>query len=245
MAENEPLDVDPRPLYLQVKDALLKRLATDYWRPGELLPSEPKLADEFNVSQGTVRRALEELAGQNLILREQGRGTRVAMHTPDRALFGFFHLVARDDTRELPESHTVRVSRAKAVRAERDRLDLAQGDFVVRIVRLRFLGSRPKILETIRVSHAMFPGLEKTPAASLPNTIYEHYESQFGVTIVRAEERLRAVPASRAEARLLEIPEGTPLLEIDRVARGHMNQPIEWRSSRCLTDNHHYVNVLE
>ncbi|MDP6950151.1 MAG: GntR family transcriptional regulator, partial [Arenicellales bacterium] len=95
-----------RPLYEKVKEALLGRLAKDFWRPGELLPSELKLAEEFRVSQGTIRRALDDLVSQNMLTRHQGRGTAVAEHKP----FGFFHLFRDDGVRELPESKTLRLT---------------------------------------------------------------------------------------------------------------------------------------
>jgi GntR family transcriptional regulator len=69
-----------RPLYLQVKSMLVRRLADGTWIPGASLPSEAMLAAEIGVSQGTVRKALDELASENLLVRRQGRGTFVAGH---------------------------------------------------------------------------------------------------------------------------------------------------------------------
>ncbi len=245
MAHTETAGVDRRPLYVQVKEALLQRLAGEYWRPGELLPSEPKLAREFDVSQGTVRRALEELAAQNLIVRQQGRGTAVATHTPDRALFGFFHLLDGNDSRQLPESRALRLRVAAASQAEQRVLELDAGDEVIRIRRLRLLATKPKIVEDISLAYGLFAGLESTPLADLPNTLYVHYQQRFNVSIVRAVERVRAVAATRGDAQLLDVEAGTPLLEIERIAFGHRQHPIEWRVSRCRTDAHHYHNVLE
>ncbi|MDG2236243.1 MAG: GntR family transcriptional regulator [Arenicellales bacterium] len=229
------------PLYEQIKEALLGRLASDHWRPGELLPSEPKLAEEFGVSQGTIRRALDDLVLQGLLVRHQGRGTAVTEHTP----FGFFHLFRGDGARELPQSKTLRISSNQASRTERDSLELASGKQVIRILRVRYLNLEPKIVETICVSSDLFPGLEKMSARDLPNTVYRFYEQEFGVPIVGKRERLRAATATKSEARYLHVEVGTPLLEIECVAYSHRVQPIEWRISRCLTDEHYYCNPPE
>ena len=62
------------PLYRQIKSLLLQRLESGEWRPGEAIPSESELATRFNVSQGTVRKAIDEMAAENLLIRRQGQG---------------------------------------------------------------------------------------------------------------------------------------------------------------------------
>src|SRR5215472_4224779 len=161
------MDATPgfRPLYVQVKNLLIQRLATGAWRPGDALPSEFGLAAEFKVSQGTVRKALDELAGQNLVVRHQGKGTFVAQHTPQRALFHFFHLVADDGARALPGSRVLSLRTAKADRSEAEHLALRPGTSVVRLKRLRLLGGEVAILERIVLPAARFPNfLQRLPA---------------------------------------------------------------------------------
>ena len=235
---------DFRPLYAQVKEMLLRRVADGHWRPGELLPSEMRLAEEFGVSQGTVRKALDQLADQNLVVRRQGKGTFVTSHTPDRALFHFFHLVGEDGAHDLPESLPARCRAARASRAERARLGLDDGGRVVRITRVRTLQARPVMTERIAVPEKLFPGLAERDGATLPNTLYALYEQDYALAVAEATECLRAVPATASEARALELAEGTPLLEIDRIARGHAGQVLEWRVTRVDTARHHYVNEL-
>mgnify|MGYP001346398832 FL=1 len=230
--------MEKRPLYEQIKETLLARLAADYWRPGELLPSEPKLAEEFDVSQGTVRRALDEMVAQGLLTRHQGRGTAVTEHKP----FQFFDLLRADGIRELPESKTVRVSVNAASRTERDALELAAGKKVIRIIRVRYLNLEPKIYETICVSWDLFSELAAMDARDVPNTIYNYYEQKFGVPVISKRDRLRAASATQVEARYLHVDVGTPLLEIECIAYSHRQQPIEQRISRCLTDEHHYCS---
>jgi len=233
--------VEKRPLYEEIKETLLARLAADHWRPGELLPSEMKLAEEFRVSQGTVRRALDDLVIQGLLARHQGRGTAVTRHKP----FGFFHLFRDDGARELPESKTLRISVHTATRSERDALELGEGKKVIRVVRVRFLNLEPKIYETIALSYDLFASIEKIDARDLPNTVYNFYEREFGVPVVGKRERLRAVSASQQHSRYLHVEPGMPLLEIECLAMSHRQQPIELRISHCLTDEHYYCNLPE
>lgn len=238
-------DAEPpeaRPLYAQVKALMVQRMISGAWRPGELLPSESRLAEEFGVSQGTVRKALDALAAENLVVRRQGRGTHVAEHDDQRALFHFFHLVGPDGGRRLPESRVLSVRRGTAGRAEAERLAVGRGDAVVRIRRVRDLDGRPAIVETITVAEATFPGL--ADERNIPNTVYDLYERRYGITIARAVERLAALAADEKDAELLGIAPGAPLLEIDRTALALDGRPVEWRVSRCQTRNHHYLVEL-
>ena len=234
-----------RPLYAQIRELVMNRLASGQWAPGTLLPAEPRLAQELGVSQGTVRKALDELAAQNLLVRRQGKGTYVASYTPDRALFHFFQIVGDDGVRALPGSRLVSRRTGTATREERDHLGLAAGAPVLRIVRVRELERKPVLVERITVASALFPGLVETPREQIPNTLYALYERAYGVSVTRAVEQLRAVVADAEDARLLGLAPGAPLLQIERTAYGHAGNPVERRCSRCDTRRHHYLNTLE
>ena len=232
----------PRPLYAQVKALLMQRLIAGQWRPGEMLPSEFQLADLFGVSQGTVRKALDALAADNVVVRRQGRGTFVAEHDHHRALFHFFHLVGPDGARRLPESRLISVRKGLAGRNEAGCLEIGRGSPVIRVRRMRSLDGQPAIVETIAVPQRLFPDL--ADIRQIPNTLYDLYERRYGVTIARAVERLSAVAADARDAKLLGIAPGAPLLEIDRVALALDGSPVEWRVSRCLTVTHRYQAEL-
>lgn len=241
------MDATPgfRPLYLQVKDLLMQRLATGAWRPGEALPSEFGLAAEFKVSQGTVRKALDELAAQNLVVRQQGKGTFVARHTPQRALFHFFHLVADDGARALPGSRVLSLRVAEADRGEARRLGLNPGTPVVRLKRVRLLGGEAAIFERIVLPASRFPNFVRRLPADVPNEVYRYYEDVYGITVARAVEKLKATGATAEEAKALGLSRGAPLLEIDRIAYALDGRPVEWRLSRCSTARHHYLSEIE
>ncbi|NNG05244.1 MAG: GntR family transcriptional regulator [Inquilinus sp.] len=233
-----------RPLYQQVIELLRRRISDGTWRPDEALPSEGRLAAELGVSQGTVRKALDDLAAQHLVVRRQGRGTFVAAHSPDTALFHFFHLVDADGDRQLPESELLDCRKGIAGAAEAAALGLRAGAVVLRIDRRRSIDGDPIIVERIVVPQALFPDLDSPGGEPLPNTLYDLYQRRYGVTVGHAVERLRAVAAEPEEAAQLAVAPGTPLLEIDRIARDIEHRPVEWRVSRCLTDKLAYLSEL-
>ena len=236
---------DFQPLYLQVKALILERMAKNQFKPGDLLPSEPRLAELFGVSQGTVRKALDEITAQNLLVRQQGKGTYVATHTVDRALFHFFHIADDNGHRTLPDSTVVSFGKDHADAPERCKLRLAHNEQVIRIVRVRTLNDDPVIFEQISLPAKHFGDIENHAPADLPNTLYRYYETHFDLAVISAIEQLKAVAAGTDDARHLQVKPGHPLLEIDRIAIGHENIPLEWRLSRCNTEHHHYLNNLE
>ena len=230
-----------RPLYRQVYDTLLRRLADAVWQPGQVLPSEGQLAIELGVSQGTVRKALDTLTLENLLIRRQGRGTFVADHDDRQSVFRFFKLRTDRGGEGTPKSRVVAITEGGASVDERDRLSLVRAAQVVRIQRVRQLEERPCIAETIAVPLSLFPGLA---ALDLPNTLYSLYATRFGISISGAKERLRAVALPPMEATLLDQPAGVPALEIDRVALNLDERPVEWRLSFCLTQDMYYLSEL-
>jgi len=230
-----------RPLYRQVKDVLVRRIAEGVWAPGGALPSEPDIAADLGVSHGTVRKALDELAAENLVVRRQGKGTFVARHDEERILFQFFKLIPDSGERRFPDSRIlgveVREASAEAARV----LNLSKGAKTVALERVRSLADKVCILERIVLPKALFPGIEKR---DLPNNLYALYRAEFGVTIARATERLKAVAATRREAKHLGVAPGAPLLAIDRTALAIDGAPVEWRVSLCRTDAFHYLSDL-
>lgn len=230
-----------RPLYAQVRELLMQRIASGAWQPGDALPSEPELAAEIGVSQGTVRKALDEMEAQTLVVRRQGRGTYVASHDDARILFQFFKLVLDSNEHLFPESRILAVGVDAADARAAQVLDLRRGAKVVRIERVRSLAGDVCIVERIVLPNALFPRIERR---ALPNNLYEVYRAEFGVTIARATERLKAVAAGKREAQHLGVKIGAPLLSIDRTALAMDGRPVEWRVSLCRTSSVHYLSDL-
>lgn len=229
------------PLYKQVRAALVQRLLDRTWPPGHALPSEMELAAEIGVSQGTVRKALDEMAAERLVVRRQGRGTFVAEHDDDRILFQFFKLKADSGAQGFPESRILSVATGPAQAIEAERLHLAARAHVIRIRRIRSLETRPMLVETLALPFAIFAGLEKD---AIPNNLYQLYASRFRITVAHAHEKLKAVVLKADDAHALGAPAGTPALAIDRIAIALDGKPVEWRMSYCLTGEFHYVSDL-
>lgn len=244
MRETDPAadKLDAQPLYVQVKRALSERIHSGVWEPGRPLPNEFQLAAEFGVSQGTVRKALDALAAEHLVERHQGRGTFVARHTSDTVHFRFFQLYGPDG-RIHPESRDVQVAVVTADAGERAALALEPEGRVIRITRTRTYQDRPIIDERISISHARFAALLNED--TIPNTLYDLYQTVFGVTVARVEENLRAVAAGAATAKRLACAEGAPVLLIERVAFDYGGQPVELRASHCITDPVFYHCTLK
>jgi GntR family transcriptional regulator len=236
---------DFRPLYAQVKDLLIRRMVAGEWRPGEILPSEGRLAVEFGVSQGTVRKALDEMAAQNLVVRQQGRGTFLAKHDRQRSLFHFFHIVGEDGAKELPTSRILELRMARAERDEARLLELPSRARLVKLLRIRTLQGSAVILERIALPAGLFPDFTVPVGVELPDELYMLYQQKYAVTIAKADEKLRAVAADAIDASHLGVAPGTPLLEVDRVALSLDGVPVERRLSHCNTAHHHYTAELE
>jgi GntR family transcriptional regulator len=231
-----------RPLYVQVKDSLVRRLIDGAWQPGQLIPSEIELAREIGVSQGTVRKALDAMTDENLLVRRQGRGTFVAEPEEGRILFQFFRLVPDTGERSFPNSRIIGHKAGKASESEAAALAIRTGIDTIQIERVRTIREKPLIVETITLPAVRFRGFEAID--EIPNNVYRLYSQRWGITIARASEKLKAVPATAPDAAELGCPLGTPLLEIGRIAYDLEAKPVELRVSRCLTDGIHYSSDL-
>lgn len=230
------------PLYRRVKQAIVDRMIAGDWMPGAILPSEIQLGEQMGVSQGTVRKALDELAAENIVVRHQGRGTFVAVHDQNRTLFQFFKLVDSNGEKRFPETLFSEIQGAPADADERKNLGLPAGAKVWRVRRHRALKGRVTLIERIALSAERFARLNDF--VPLPNNIYQLFERQFGVTIARAVESLRAVSADKASAKVLGCREGDPLLRIDRLAYSLDGAVAEFRRSDCLTTEFSYLSDL-
>lgn len=233
-----------KPLYAQVKDRLIRRLVDGTWQPGTNIPSEQELARQLNVSQGTVRKALDAMTAESLLVRQQGRGTFVAEPEDSRILFQFFRLTSdeRSGKDAFPESRLLDWSEGPTTPQEARSLSIAEADPVWRIERVRELDGTPAIAETLAVPSATFPGFGDLE--EIPNNIYRLYSSRWGITIAKADERVKAVLCEPRDAAALGCGVGVPLLLITRIARDLEGNPVELRSSRCLTSDLHYAVSL-
>jgi len=233
-----------QPLYEQVRAHLIEGISAGRWRPGEAIPSEAQLAAVHGVAIGTVRKAVDLLVAERALVRHQGKGTYVSAHDGGRLMFHFFHVVARDGTKAYPEVRTLAFRRDRADAESAAALAIAPADKVIRIRNVLSLAGVARILDDITLPAQLFPGLSEKIFLARGNTIYHLYQSRYGINVLRTDERLRAVLASREVAGLLALSPGAPLLEIRRVALTFRDRPVELRVSRVDTSEHVYHNTF-
>ena len=234
-----------QPLYVQTKALLEHALEAGEWPPGTAIPAEVALAARFGVSQGTVRKAIGALAAENLLVRRQGKGTFVATHTEEPASnFRFLRIRRNDGRPEYPGSRLIDLRRGKAGAEVARALAIKQGDGIYILRRILDYASRPVVLDEITLPAALFNGLTRARFSGYPGSMYGFFETEFGVRMLRAEERLYAVAADRTAAELLDVAAGSPLLAVDRISFTYGDRPVEVRRGLCTTRHEHYWNAL-
>ena len=232
------------PLYQQIKALITQSLQSGEWKPGELIPSEVELAGRFKVSQGTVRKAIDELAAENLVMRRQGKGTFVSTHHEARAHFRFLRLMPDEGVPHQPDNKIIEVKRMRAPAEVARLLDLKSGDSVVYIKRVMSFDGAPTILEELWLPGLLFKGLTAERLVEYKGPMYGLFESEFGTRMIRANEKIRAVAADAGAAQFLHVLEGTPLLCAERVSYTYGDKAVELRRGIYLTAHHHYQNDL-
>jgi GntR family transcriptional regulator len=232
------------PLYQQIKALLLKSLQQGDWQPGQAIPSENELAVRFKVSQGTVRKAIDELAAENLLVRRQGKGTFVASHAEEKTRYRFLRLATESGVAPLLRRRLLDCRRMRSSADVAGALHMKAGEPVVEVRRLLLDGERPVVLDDLWLPAALFTGLDGDKLQRWQGPLYRLFEAEFGVPMVRAVEEVRAVAADAETAALLEVPLGAPLLSVQRRAFTYGDQPVEWRRGLYHTAHHHYRNEL-
>jgi len=235
------------PLYQQIKSLILHSLQNGEWKPGDLIPSELELAGRYRVSQGTVRKAIDELAADNLLVRRQGKGTFVATHAEQHIQYRFLRLHPDAGTLDSEGPAERQILSCKRVRAPAEittPLGLRTGEVLVQVSRVLSFHSVPTIFEDLWLPGNTFKGLTLDTLTQHQGPMYALFESEFGVRMVRAEEKIKAISADTAAADGLLVPVGTPLLSVERVAYTYNDVPMELRRGLYRTDRHHYRNQL-
>lgn len=235
------------PLYQQIKVLILQSLKAGEWKPGEMIPSEFELAARFQVSQGTVRKAVDELSQEHLLLRRQGKGTFVATHSEQTFQYRFLKLVPNAESL-LPAGPAHRTilwcKKAKATSEIAKTLMLAPGSGVLQIRRVLSFAGVPTILEDMCLPAEGFKGLSAEALRNHQGPTYALFETTFGVRMVRAQEKITAVHPSPEDAQMLNINDNTPLLQVERIAFTYQDKPMEIRRALYKTVHHHYRNDL-
>ncbi len=254
------------PLYRQIKALIVRELRAGVWKPGEAIPSELELAARFKVSQGTVRKAVDELAADNLFVRRQGKGTFVATHAEPHTRFRFLRLMPEHGGDRAMARRLLDCRRQRAPAEVARALELRAGDMVVLVRRLLLAppegvpaaaprrgavtpgaaagALRPVVLDQIWLAGTLFKRLTAERLADYKGPMYAMFELEFGVRMIRAEEKIRAVAADADAAGLLEVAPGAPLLSVERLSFTYDDRPVELRRGLYDTSHHYYRNEL-
>jgi GntR family transcriptional regulator len=234
-----------QPLYRQIAGLITKSLDAGEWQPGQAIPSELELAARFKVSQGTVRKAIDELAAANLLVRRQGKGTFVATHAEgEHTRFRFLRLVPDDGSAERLSRRFLGCKRMRPSAEVAQALDIPSSQAVLQVRRLLYFRGTPVVLDDLWLPLALFRGLTEQLLSSYEGPLYGLFEKEFGVRMIRAEEQVRAVAADADSAALLGVAPGAPLLSVLRVAFTYGDRPVELRRGLYDTTHHHYRNSL-
>jgi len=232
-----------QPLYKQVEEHVTQLIVEQRWKPGEMLPNEFQLAEEFGVSQGTVRKALNTLTQSKVLTRRQGVGTFVSEHTGNQALYRFFPVVEDNQQPQLPEAEIVAMNVQQPSNEVREQLGLEQDDKVIFLSRKRLLNNTVCILEDIYLPEKLFPGLDKID--DIPHTLYHFYQLTFNLTVHKTTDQIKAILVDDADAGALGINSGDPVLMFTRLTRSLDGKLIEYRINRCRSDHYHYLVELD
>ena len=232
------------PLYQQIKTLMIRSLQESVWRPGEAIPSEMELASRFKVSQGTVRKAVDELAAENLLVRRQGKGTFVSTHAEQKVQFRFLRLMPDSGEAGGMERRFIDCRRQRAPAELARALHLRANDAAIQVRRVLSFRGSPVVLDDIWLPASLFKGLTAERLSNYQGPMYGLFEAEFGVRMIRAEEKIRAVTADATSADLLDLPAGAPLLSVERLSLTFGDTPVELRRGLYNTSSHYYRNVL-
>lgn len=232
------------PLYRQIKRLITESLVSGEWAPGAPIPSEMELAQRYSVSQGTVRKAVSELASQKILVRHQGKGTFVASHSQESTKFPFLRITPDSGVVEEVDARLLDFWRIKLDGQSAGFLNVAEGSSGWLIRRILAPEGEESIYEEIRLPGSSFETIEESMITDHQCMLYSMYESIFNVRIVYVEERVKAIIGEGEIVDRLGLLDGAPLLKVERVAYTYDDRPVELRRSYCNTAKHSYRNKI-
>lgn len=227
------------PLHRQLKDALRLRVQAGEWQAGQRVPSETELAQTLGIARGTVRTAITELVHDGLLERRQGDGTYVVERSIEQKLMGFYSF-ARDAARRGVEitSDVVHWGTEPADRPMADKLAMAPGEEVRRVMRVRSMDGERVLIETCVLPLGLTQRLQEEDFTH--GALYDALERFCRLVVTHAEETFEAVALGEREAQLLGMPSGAPALRVQRLAYTAENHPVEVRDSLLRADRCRY-----
>lgn len=236
-------DRPSKPLYARMKEDLVRRILRGDWRPGELVPSETALAQEYGVSVGTARKAIEELAVERLVLRQRGRGTTIAKADERSKPFRFYRLHYGNSVQPIFSVKYLSVKSARASAAEARALGIARGSAITRVERLRGHDGIPAVFERLAVREDLCPDAAAIIGDLQPASFYTMLERSFHIIVPHVKEQVQVAMADERDAEVLKVAVGSPLLEVTRQGYALNGEVVELRQMRAVPSVH-YSNTI-
>ena len=234
------LQAGPVPRYHQLKEILQQRIRSGEFQPGDQFPTEERLCQEYGLSRGTVRRAVNILVDEGWLRREQGRGTFV---TPPSLTPVFFRLADfAEDMRARGLEPSTRVLELHVIPASKEiaaRLELAPGEQVIESARLRLANGRPMAYEVRYLAYRLCPQLLEEDLEH--DSVHSLLIDKYNIHLIRACHTVEARVLSEEEARLLEVEPGSAGFFIDRVTYTTNDQPVTWYRTLYRGDEYRFT----
>jgi len=228
------------PLYHRLRDTMIEKITTREWQPDTAIPTEAELSKTYQVAIGTVRKAVETLVADGLLVRLQGRGTFVRRPDFNASLFRFFRHQTEGSASTVPEGRILHRALTQPPEDVANALGLGKRAKAIRLDRLRLVEGAPVLVEEIWLPHAPFTALMQIALPDFGDLLYPLYEEKCGHTVASAQETLTVESASAEVAQQLMMKAGEPVIVIDRLALGYDKQALEWRRSRGPANRFRY-----
>lgn len=206
------------PLYFRLKEVIKEKIESGEWKPGDQIPNELLLTEEYQVSRSTVRQAILGLVREGLLYRKQGKGTFVAEPKVEGDVINFYF------PNELGTKHTpVSLKVIPCSTSINKYLNLSAGEPVFEIVRLRYFGNDPAALETSYMSTELAPNLL---SHNIEGRLYDLLAQEYGINIVKAKNYIEPILLDRVEAELLQVDRSQPALKLTRLGMTLQGKPV-------------------
>ncbi len=247
LAHLSPIDGPPVPAYYRLQESLRKKIEEMQWRPGEIIPSERLIAQEYSLSAGTVKKALSNLVYEGFLYRVQGKGTFVSGTTLRRGSLRYYRMMESFAGEEADlRVSLLGISLIDGFAPACSLLGLPVKKRLFELRRLFLSGDVPMVYSVSYMPESLFKGLEAFPPALFEKgTLYEAIEKHYGMPCIYNRELLGAVPADGEAARVLGLAAGVPVISIEMIAYTYRDMPYEYRLSWCATNRRRIYREID
>lgn len=215
------------PLYHQIREIIRAEIERGTYKPNEQIPTEQELVEKYNASRITIRRAINDLVEEGLLVKKQGKGTFVAMPKIKReiiAVNSFSHRMREAGL--VPGSRVLSMRITNSTPTIQKYLELGPEDQVIEIERLRLADNEPVMIEKTYLPYKEFPKVMEADISI--GSLYKFLEEEYGVVPAKSKRSLEIVLSNKYEADLLHIRVGQPLFLLRAIVKSQDDKPIEY-----------------